>query len=97
MYALFLRSIFFIFIVVILIVLFACRDARLVRPLQWYVHSSICSVVGGRTSRASLHFAPLFRSFFARKGTRIFEQRELREALCLLVLRALRARVREDV
>ena len=55
------------------------------------------TVVGGRTSRVSLHFAPLFRSFFARKGTRICEQRELREALCLLGLRALRARVREDV
>ena len=67
----------------------------------------VCSVLSGRTSRASLQrvavclngrlLASLFRSFFARKGTRIFEQRELREALCLLVLRALRARVREDV
>ena len=65
------------------------------------------TVVNGRTNRASLQrvvvclngrlLAPLFRSFFARKGTRIFEQRELREALCLLVLHALRARVREDV
>ncbi len=55
------------------------------------------TVVSGRTSRASLHFASLFRSFFARKGTQICEQRELREALYLLGLRALRARVREDV
>ena len=65
------------------------------------------SALGGRTSRASLQrvavclngrlFAPLFRSFFARKGTRKSEQRELREALCLLGLRVLRARVREDV
>ena len=64
-------------------------------------------MVSGRTSRASLQhvavclngrlIAPLFRSFLARKGTRIFEQRELREALYLLMLRALRARVREDV
>ena len=82
---------------------FACRDARLVRPLQWYVHSSICSVLGGRTSRASLQrvavclngrlLAPLFRSFFARKGTRICEQRELREALCLLGFSACLTRV----
>ena len=64
-------------------------------------------MLGGRTGRASLQrvavclngrlLVPLFRSFFARKGTRISEQRELREALCLLGLRALRARVREDV
>ena len=63
--------------------------------------------MNGRTSRASLQrvavclngrlLAPLFRSFFARKGIRKCEQRELREALCLLGLRALRARVRKDV